>query len=287
MKLEDEIDELFRLPLAEFTSERTSLSSRLKKDGSGNDAERIKLLAKPPISAWAVNQLYWGHREEFNRLMSAGKRFRPVNKLRVAAKPADMRDSLEARRQALVHLSDLAAQVLSDAGHNPAPDTIRRVTTTLEALSAGADGSTPGRLTQDLDPPSFEAMALLMSGVSFAKPAVAQKTPAVDTRVTRQVNIVAAKSALQEAKKSLSEARAKTQSLEVKSKKADAEAKEAEKYRREAEQRFEKATAAAEAAKGRARIVAGELEQASESLDNATRAVDQATKALEFLLRQS
>ena len=286
MKLDDEIDSLFRLPLAEFTSARNTLAARLKKDGRRNDAERVKLLAKPPISAWAVNQLYWDHREDFNRLMSAGKRFRPVNKLRVAAKPADMRDSLETRRQALVHLSDLAAQVLSDAGHNPSPDTIRRVTTTLEALSAGADGPTPGRLTQDLDPPSFESMALLMSGVSFAKPAV-KTAPAIDIRQTRQINIIAAKASLQEAKKSLNEARAKVQGLEARSKKAEAEAKEAEKYRREAEQRLDKATTAAEAASSRAKVVSGEFSQASDAFDDAKRAVDDATKALESLLRQT
>ena len=30
------------------------------------------------------------------------------------------------------------------------------------------DGPTPGRLTQDLDPPSFDSLASLMSGVSTA-----------------------------------------------------------------------------------------------------------------------
>ena len=51
MKLDDEIDALFRLPLAEFTSARNALASRLKKDGRANDAERVKLLTNPSISA--------------------------------------------------------------------------------------------------------------------------------------------------------------------------------------------------------------------------------------------
>src|SRR6185369_10586755 len=53
-KLEDDIDALFRLPLAEFTGERNTLSARLKKEGRRNDADRVKLLAKPSVSAWAV-----------------------------------------------------------------------------------------------------------------------------------------------------------------------------------------------------------------------------------------
>src|ERR671927_1351224 len=154
-KLEDDIDALFRLPLAEFTGERNALAARLKKEGRRNDADRVKLLAKPSVSAWAVNQLYWDHREAFDQLMASGKRLRPAQKLRLAGKVASVRDSLDARREALVHLSDLAAELLRDAGSNPSLDTLRRVTTTLEALSTLPDGPTPGRLTQDLDPPSF------------------------------------------------------------------------------------------------------------------------------------
>src|SRR6185436_11046635 len=167
--LDDDIDGLFRLPLAEFTSARNTLAARLKKEGRPNDADRVKLLAKPSISAWAVNQLYWDHREAFDQLMASGKRLRPAQKLRLAGKVASVRDSLDARREALVNLSELAAELLRDAGSNPSLDTLRRVTTTLEAMSAQAlhaDGPTPGRLTQGLDPPSFDSLASLMSGAA-------------------------------------------------------------------------------------------------------------------------
>ena len=81
-KLEGEIDDLFRLPLAEFTGARNTLSARLKKEGRANDAERVKLLGKPPVSAWAVNQLYWDHRDAFDDLIATGKRLRPAQKSR-------------------------------------------------------------------------------------------------------------------------------------------------------------------------------------------------------------
>jgi hypothetical protein len=121
-KLEDDIDALFRLPLAEFTGERNTLAARLKKEGRRDDADRVKLLAKPSVSAWAVNQLYWDHREAFDELMASGKRLRPAQKLRPAGKVQGMRDSLDARREALVELSDLAAELLREAGSNPSPD---------------------------------------------------------------------------------------------------------------------------------------------------------------------
>jgi hypothetical protein len=297
-KLEDDIDALFRLPLAEFTGERNTLAARLKKEGRRNDADRVKLLAKPSVSAWAVNQLYWDHREAFDQLMASGKRLRPAQKLRLAGKVTSMRDSLDARREALVHLSDLAAELLRDAGSNPSLDTLRRVTTTLEAMSAQAlhaDGPTPGRLTQDLDPPSFDSLASLMSGVAATEEIdepitpVRKSTTGANVRrleEARRAKIADAKVTLQDAKKSLSEARARVQSLVSAQKKADAEVKEAEKHRREAEQILEKATAASNDATRRAKSVATEVDEATKTVEVAKRAIEQATKELETLLRQ-
>lgn len=303
IKLEDEIDALFQQPLAEFTGSRNALASRLKKDGRANDAERVKLLTKPSVSAWAVNQLYWEHRDAFDELIATGKRFRAGS--RSAGKAANMRDSLDARREALVQLSDLATELLTDAGHSPSLDTMRRITTTLEALSAYAllgSGPTPGRLTSDVDPPSFESLALLMSGVSVdevaappsrkssaaapAKQAPQKASIDEEARKARQLKIAAAKVSLQEAKKSLIDARTRAQSLESAQKKAKAEAKEAETVRREAEIRLRKAAAASEAATYRARSVAEEVEEAAQAIEDAKRAVEEATKELESSLRE-
>src|SRR5215216_1726437 len=99
-KLDDEIDDLFKLPLAEFTGARNALAAGLKKSGRQNEADRVKLLAKPSISAWAVNRLYWLHRDAFDELIATGKRFRQGQTSRVAGKAAGMRESLDARREA-------------------------------------------------------------------------------------------------------------------------------------------------------------------------------------------
>src|ERR687884_420558 len=102
-KLDDDIDALFRLPLAEFTSARNTLAARLKQDGRRDDADRVRLLTKPSISAWTVNQLYWNHRDAFDRLIATGKRFRPARTSGQGVKGGDMRESLDARREALSH----------------------------------------------------------------------------------------------------------------------------------------------------------------------------------------
>src|SRR5205085_10800217 len=168
-----------------FTSARNELEARLKKEGHHNDAERVKLLVKPSVSAWAVNQLYWEHRDEFDEFIATGKRLRPAPVLRLAGKSTNMRDSLDARRQALLQLCELAEGVLQESGHGATPETMRRITTSLEALSAYAllnGGPTPGRLSQDVDPPSFESLASLMIGGRGSAAEVEVRASAVASR---------------------------------------------------------------------------------------------------------
>src|SRR5262252_7102618 len=101
-KLDDDVDALFKLPLAEFTEARNELAARLKKDGRVDDANLVKALTKPPITAWAVNQLHWNHRDAFERLLEAGQ---SVRKAQTSGRGiADIRESLDERGEALSHL---------------------------------------------------------------------------------------------------------------------------------------------------------------------------------------
>jgi hypothetical protein len=51
----------------------------------------VKALVKPSITACAVNQLYWKHREAFDRLIATGERLRRAQTFRLVQKVADMR----------------------------------------------------------------------------------------------------------------------------------------------------------------------------------------------------
>jgi hypothetical protein len=295
----DDIDALFQLPLADFIAARKELSARLKKQGSANDWERVKLLAKPSVSAWTVNQLYWQQRDEFEALLATGQRFR---KAQTSGKVADMRAALAARSAALSRLENLATSLLHDAGHNPTPDMIRRITTTLEAVSAYhvlPDGSSPGRMTKDVDPPGFETLSSFVAAPQATKrteparvnsaqePTKTKTSAAKESRLEEmhRAEMAAAKVSLANAKKALTDARAKAQTLEAGQKRVDAAAKQAEKQRVEAEQRFKKASAAAEEAVEHARSVRTETGEATKALDDAKRAVEKATKELESLCR--
>ena len=321
-KLDDDVDALFKLPLAEFIGARNDLVARLKRAGRADDANLVKALAKPSISAWAVNQLHWRHREALDRLFVTVQRFRQAQTSHTGGRIADMRGSLDTRSEALSHLSNLATELLRDAGHNATPDTIHRITTTLEAVSAYAtpsDGPTPGRLTQDVDPPGFESLASLISGTVTTKrndeptrvtpsqksrsaaSKMRQSTPPAgdvqkvrQAEETRRARIAAAKLTLQEARKSLTEATSRAQRLEAAQKKAyadtkeaDAEAKHAEKQVREAEERFKKASASSQDAAHRARRIAAEAGEAAQAVEDARRAIEKASKEFDSLLQES
>lgn len=310
-KLEDDVNALFRLPVAEFTGARNALAVQLKKSGRRDESDRVKALAKPSITAWAVNQLYWQHREAFDRLIATGQRFRKAQTSGRTPKVADMREALDARREALSHLSELATALLRDAGSSPTPETTHRISTTLEGLSAYAsfpDDQPPGRLSRDVDPPGFESFASLIPSAGITKttkelvrPTSSQKPDRPpsprrkeDSRnetsqfeQKRQAKIAAAKVSVQEAKSLLIEARARAQSLEAAQKKANADVKEAEKHRRETEERFEKARLASEVAIRRAKSIAAEAEGAVKAVEDAKRAVEKAAKELQKLFAES
>ena len=304
---QDDIDALFQLPLTEFTAARNTLATRLKKAGDAEEAERVKALTKPSVPAWAVNQLYRQHRIIFDRLLDAGERFRNAQTSQLAGKSADIRAPLEARRAALSELTGHAAKILAESGSSAAPDTMRRVTTTLEALSTYAripDTPQAGRLIDDVQPPGFEALAALVPRVdqtgrmtgptrvipfehkpsrkaATKKPASPQDEKAREAE--RKAQLAAAKAAVQEAERTLRDARKAAQHAEEELKKAAAQAKVADADKQKAEQQLERATAHADEARKNARAVAAAAEDAAGEVDDAERALDKATRAVEAL----
>src|SRR5207237_3660083 len=141
-------------------------------------------------------------------------------------------------------LSHLAAALLRDAGHNPTSDTMRRIGTTLEAMSAytSPDTATPGRLTGDLDPPGYDLLAALIPDAATSdrtrKPASvspfqkaggransAKETAVSDIEIDQaRATIAAAKISRQNAERVLGEARLRAQAAEAALKRANADA---------------------------------------------------------------
>lgn len=290
----DDADALFQVPLAEFIATRNALASRLNKAGKRDDGERVKALAKPSISAWTANQLYWHHRAAFDRLLASGKEFRRAQASQLAGRSAEMRKPLEARREALSELTRLAADTLTSSGHRPTPEMMRRITTTLEAISIYGD--TPGaphagRLQDDVDPPGFETLAALVPNPGHESRGAGERSTilpfhtqtrtkpsakpgsknSAQLEAERREQRAAAQAAVKAAERSLREARSVAERANTQLKQAAARVKAAEASHAEAEQQLERATAAVTEAKQAARKVATEAESASEAVAEAER----------------
>jgi hypothetical protein len=162
--LDSKIDDLYAQPLSEFTAARNALAKTL----SGDEAKRVRALAKPTVVPWAVNQVYWRARAAYDRLMKAGERLRKAQIAALEGRSADVRAASEAHRHAIAEAVAEAERLAAPAGSKPATDTLAR---TFEALSLATElPESPGRLTEALQPAGFEALMGVKPQPGAAKP---------------------------------------------------------------------------------------------------------------------
>ncbi len=265
-----EVDALFKLPLGEFTPARNALAAQLKKAGRKVEADEAKALTKPSVSAWVVNQLYWRHRGLFDKLIEAGDRMRRPQ----AAQGDAAREAANARRETVTALGKIAEGLLIGSDYGATRDMLRRVTTTLDALSSyGSLPNAPaaGRLTDDVEPPGFEALAgLPFGGKKRAVPASAasKSSPsAAAAKKSARAEEHAARRAEEERKRQLTASKAAVRN--------------AERALTVARKEAERAAARFEAAAARAKALEAESNDARAAVASAERALEVARRRLQ------
>jgi hypothetical protein len=78
-KIDKATDELYGLPLAEFTKARDEVARRLRKEGKDDEADAVKALRKPTAAAWALNQVARQRPKDIKQLLATGKRLRKAH----------------------------------------------------------------------------------------------------------------------------------------------------------------------------------------------------------------
>jgi hypothetical protein len=170
--LESDIDRLYQLPLSEFTAARNALAKTLK----GEDATRVKTLAKPTVVPWAVNQLYWRDRKTFDHLLKAGSALRDAQIAALGGRRADVRRATEAHRGALADAVRSATALATAGGTSPQADQLARMLEAVSLAATPADGA--GRFTELIQPSGFEALAGLSINAGGGSAAPPAKAPA-------------------------------------------------------------------------------------------------------------
>ena len=161
--VEQELDRLYALPLDEFTAARNDLARRLTKAGRADAAAEVKKLAKPSVPVWTANQLARREPGEVRALLRSAEELRKAQERVLGGKGAsDLQDRLAEQRRAVRALARLGRDVLGDEGRSASDAIVERIAKTLDAaaLDEGARFQLrAGRLTEELEPPGFEALA--------------------------------------------------------------------------------------------------------------------------------
>jgi hypothetical protein len=161
---DDDLAALYRGPLAEFIEARNRLAARLRQAGDTAESARVKALPKPSAPAWAINQVYWHARDDYDRLIAAGDGLRALQQQMLGGRPVDPRESMQERQAAVRQVVDRAARFLADAGQPATDATRQRLSVTADALATWGSqpqGYVHGRLDREIDPPGFAALASL------------------------------------------------------------------------------------------------------------------------------
>lgn len=174
VELDEAIDRLYQGPLDRFTAERNLLAATLKKGGAAAAAATVKALAKPSATAWAVNQVWWQHRDRFTALLEAGRAQRHAHVAWAEGRPTDVRGAGEARQAAVRVVTDAAVEALGGR-KTVAPDAQYRIAGTVEALASSGlpEGVVAGRLTHDLQSTGLDALGALAAATgTVARPTI-------------------------------------------------------------------------------------------------------------------
>jgi hypothetical protein len=155
MPAERDLDRLYGLPREEFTNVRNELVRELQKAGRQDEAEEVRTLKKPSVSAWAVNQLAREHPQKVAELVKAGDALRKAQRDVLAGKKgADVREASRAQHELADELVDAAREILDGATQT----TAQRISGTLRAAStdpAAAKLLRKGRLSEDVESVGF------------------------------------------------------------------------------------------------------------------------------------
>jgi hypothetical protein len=240
-KSDEAIDQLYQLPLDEFTAARNALAKE-----SGDNA--IKKLEKPTLPAWAVNQLYWRERKLYDEVIKTSAQVRTAHTDMLAGKKADVRAAEVFHGEALRKAKDAIRKILEQAGNAVGDAVMTPVTETLDALPTTDE---PGRLTRPLRRTGFEAL----QGITITaqpKPVSAKAEPkkaAADESDRDRRKREADQQELAMNKERLRFAESAEREAEAAVERATRAVERAEKTRERIDQELEEATAAEQAAR--------------------------------------
>ena len=216
---------LYQLPLEQFVATRDQLARRLRAAGDRATARQVAGLRRPPVSAWAANQLAHAAPNAVAELLEAGAALRQAQQDALAGQPGaarQLRTATAHLRAAITRLSARAETLLVRAGHAASDATLTRLAATLQAAATGDEATraalAQGRLPGDLDPAGF-GLEVVPAPAEPAAPVTAEPeapvAPADRADARREQARAAARRVLEQTRQAAEQARAVLEQAQV------------------------------------------------------------------------
>jgi hypothetical protein len=269
---------LYRLPLEQFVATRDQLARRLRAAGDRATARQVAGLRRPPVSAWAANQLAHAAPNAVAELLEAGAALRQAQQDALAGQPGAARQLRTATahfRAAITRLSARAETLLVRAGHAASDATLTRLAATLQAAATGDEATRAalgqGRLPGDLDPAGF-GLEVVPAAAEPAVPVTAEPeapvAPVERADARREQARAAARRTLEQTRRAAEQSRAVLEQAQVL-------AATRQQAAQAAQQRSEQLTAVAQDLADQAAAAATAAEEARQAAEDADRDADE------------
>jgi hypothetical protein len=273
---EDEIDRLYRAPLAEFVERRDALAKELRSAGDRASASAVKAMKKPSRAAWALNMAVLEQPGLVDGLVTA-----LAEPSAAGSTGVDLRSSISSIRAGVAELADRAAKIALDAGVELANGTLAMALLAVLGTTESFEQLRRGRLVDVPDAGGIDllsALPELPSGRSVPPPKPNEPGPWAPraTAAPEPKEIAAARRDAEKAASELSAARARAREADRALADADAQVASAESRVRRAEDELQVASNRRDGRREDAKI-------AADALESAIAAAERAEKALERL----
>lgn len=132
-------DDLYALSLGDFIAARNALAKRLKVQGRGDEAGEVARLRKPPLTAWALNQVARHHKSLVQDVLSTGRQLKESMAQTLEGDRTGYADAREAERRAIDLALEQAVRCHTAAGRPPTDEAKQRMAETLRAATVEDD----------------------------------------------------------------------------------------------------------------------------------------------------
>lgn len=213
---EEAVDELYALPLDEFTPRRDELAKELRATAKRDGAAWVKALPKPSAAAWLVNQLARTQKSDARRMLEKGDALRVAQERALArqASREELARATQEHAEAMRTLLSKAPGFLDRRGAPPSQITLERAAETLRAIlldDAVRAAFAAGRLTREH---RTAGLGFAVSGRATVAPASPAKSTKPGKRPKGDASAAAAKEAQRRAQE---RARAQAVAIEARS----------------------------------------------------------------------